>query len=136
MSSIVDKLFDKTIPGLGKALDLQLRRSEAIISNIANTETPGYRAVDLNFGSELKRAFDRQESVLKKTNPRHMDLSTESSAHLMPDLTGATKPDGNNVDLDIQLGKLNQTAGKYSIAARLVQKKLRIMRTAIRFAMR
>jgi flagellar basal-body rod protein FlgB len=38
-------------------MDLSWRKNETIVSNIANAETPQYRAVKLDFGSELDRAF-------------------------------------------------------------------------------
>ncbi len=132
MSKIVDKLFDHTVPGLEKLLDLSWRRGQALTSNVANAETPMYRAVDLNFASELDRAFERQPSAeIKQTNSKHMDLQSQSSAHLVADYSGATKADGNNVDIDIQMGKLRENSGKYSMASNLIRKKLQIMRMVI-----
>lgn len=136
MGSMVDKIFDKTIPGLNKMLDLHYKRSEAIISNITNAETPMYRAVDVDFAGELEAAFNRGKAEMLKTDPKHMDLSGSSQSHLVSDMSGATRADGNNVDIDIQMAKLTKNSGRYEIAARLMQKKLRIMRTAIRMAMR
>lgn len=128
----IDALFDKTMPGLEKALDLTYRRNEAISANIANAETPMYRAVDLNFSSELERAFGKMDSQVVKTNPRHLDLTESSGAHLMADLSGTTKPDGNNVDIDLQMGRLAQNSSKYSQAANLVRKKFQLIGQAIR----
>jgi flagellar basal-body rod protein FlgB len=134
---MLSKIFDKTYPGLEKALDLHWKRNEAISSNIANAETPMYRAVDVDFAKELERAFgDKSSSNLMKTSSRHMELSSNSGSRFVPDLSGQTKADGNNVDLDIQMGKLAYNSGKYSIAANLVRKKLQILRDTIREAMR
>ncbi len=135
--ALIDKLFDRTVPGLEKALDLNWRRNEAITSNIANAETPQYRAVDVDFAGELERAFQsKNQSALKKTDSKHMDLMSNGSARLVADLSGATKGDGNNVDLDTQMGRLVYNSGKYSIAASMVRKKLRMLRTAVQQAMR
>ena len=133
---LIDKLFDQTMVGLQKNLDLRLKRNMAINSNITNAETPGYRAVDLNFGRELDRAFERSSSSLKTTSGKHLDMTNNSQSHFVPDFTGPTKGDGNNVDIDIQMGKLTSNAGKYQTSASLVRKKLHMLRTAIRFAMR
>ena len=130
--SIIKGLFNETMPGLEKALDLTWRRNEAISSNVANAETPGYRAVQLNFGEELERAFDASPEELTKTDARHIDVSTSSGAHLMPDYSGVTKPDGNNVDLDIQMGQLAFNKGRYTMAANLVRKKLSMLSTIVR----
>ena len=135
-NNLINRLFDQTLPGLEKTLDLRWRRNQALTSNIANAETPQYRAVDLNFAGELDKAFHAGDSSLKRTNEKHLDLASNSQSHLVGDYSGATKADGNNVDLDIQMGKLSLNAGKYSIATSLVRKKLQMMRQAIRFAMR
>ena len=125
-------LFDKTFSGLEKALDLTWRRNEAITSNITNADTPGYRATDLNFAGELKRAFEHNPTDVSKTDARHMDLSSGEEAHLEADLSGATKADGNNVDIDIQMSDLAFNSGQYSGASRLLRKKLGLIKMAIR----
>lgn len=134
--TLIDKLFDSTMPGLEKMLDLTYRRNEAITSNIANAETPQYRAADVNFAGELERAFGNTQAAIKKTNAKHLDLQSSSEARLQADLSGATKGDGNNVDIDIQMGKLTFNSGQYSIAANLVKRKLQHLRTAIQHSMR
>jgi len=135
MANYIDALFDRTVPMLQKQMGLAKRRSEAIVSNIANAETPGYRAVDLNFAKELQEALGQKSNSLMKTSSKHMDISSASgSAHLLPDYSGVTKPDGNNVDLDLQMGKLSSNAGEYGKAADMVRKKLQMVRMAIRFA--
>lgn len=132
MKSLIGSIFSETLPGLEKALDLTWRRNEAISSNIANAETPGYRATDLSFGQELDRAFNKSTDSMLKTDAQHMDLSTDSGAHLIPDLSGVTKPDGNNVDLDVQMGQLAYNKGKYSMAATILRKKIGMISNAIR----
>jgi len=136
--NFIDKLFDRSVPGLNKAMDLAWKRNEALVSNVTNAETPQYRAVDVNFGNELDKAFNlkRDASMLQKTDSQHLDVSNASKSHLVADNQGATRADGNNVDLDMQMAKLAYNNGKYSIAAGLVRKKLRMMRMAIRYAMR
>lgn len=136
MGLFIDGFFDRTFGGITKALDLTWRRNEAIVSNIANAETPQYRAVDLNFSSELERAFETSsESVpLSVTRPGHMDLSSSSGAHLMSDLSGATRADGNNVDIDIQMGRMAYNSGKYSTASNALRKQLSLLKNALRDA--
>lgn len=132
MTKLVDGMFQETIPGLQKMLNLTWRRNEAITSNIANAETPQYRAVDMNFAQELERAFGEPSSEIAKTNSKHMDLNRSAEAHYVPDYSGATKPDGNNVDIDIQMGRLAYNSGRYSLAANLIRKQITIIKNAIR----
>lgn len=134
MGLFIDRFLDKTFPGVLKAMDLTWRRNEAISSNIANAETPGYRAVDLDFTNELSRAFNRdgENMPLAVTDTKHMDVSSSSLAHLVTDYSGVTKADGNNVDIDIQMGRLAYNSGKYSTATNIIRKQLSLLKNAIR----
>lgn len=137
MTQIWDKIFDKSISGLHKHLDITQKRNEALVSNVTNAETPGYRAVDVNFAGELERAFQAQTHSLQTTDSKHLDLKSQSGrSFLTADHTGVTKPDGNNVDIDIQMAKLSSNSGEYATSAAMIRKKLQIIREAIRFAQR
>ena len=134
--SFVEKIMDRTYPGLQKALDLTWKRNQAITSNISNAETPQYRAVDVNFAGELERAFGASTDELVKTNTKHLDVGSAEMSHYVQDYSGATKPDGNNVDIDIQMGQLAFNSGKYSMATSLLRKKLTILKMVVRDAAR
>ncbi len=120
----IEKLLGSTISGLERLLDLSWRRGQAINANIANAETPTYRAVDLDFGQELDRAFGLDKEALHRTDPRHQDIGGGGSERMISDLSGATKMDGNNVDLDLQMGRLAYNTMAYTRAAAFTQKKL------------
>ena len=135
--SIIDKILTPSMPGLEKALDLTWRRGQAIASNIANAETPRYRAVDYDFGTELQRAFNANSGQeIRKTDQRHMDINSDGGARTVPDLAGATKADGNNVDIDIMMTRLHKNQGQFTEAASIIRKQLRFISTAIRSAER
>ena len=129
---IVDKILDQTTPGLLKEMELTWRRNEALTSNISNAQTPQYRAVDLDFGAEVEKSFKMQTGDLAKTNSQHMDAGEPDKAHLIADYSGATRADGNNVDIDLQMGRLIYNQGKYNTAASILRKKLQMIRNAIR----
>jgi flagellar basal-body rod protein FlgB len=133
MKILFEESIGKTMQGLQKALDLTWRRNEAITSNIANAETPQYRAVDLNFAGELNRAFgDSSGQKVMRTDAKHLDLESAEAAHLVPDFSSVTKSDGNNVDIDIQMGRLAENSGKYTAATRFLRKELAMLRYAVR----
>ncbi len=131
---LLDGMFDRTVSGLAKAMDLTWRRNQAISSNIANAETPQYRAVDLNFGRELEKAFGGPDETLSRTHSGHFDTHQNQTAHTVADFSGPTKPDGNNVDIDLQMGRLAQNSGDFMNAARLIRRQIGLIRTAIREA--
>jgi flagellar basal-body rod protein FlgB len=131
--STVDKLFNRHTSGLEKALDLHHRRNTVIASNVSNVDTPGYRATDLDFAGEMQKAFNKpKDSSLNVTNTKHMDISSNTGAHVVEDKSGTVKADGNSVDIDIQMGQMAQNAGRYSTTVTLLRKQMGILKLAIR----
>jgi len=124
------KLFDDSLKGIEKKLDLNYMRHLVLSGNLANAETPGYRAREVNFAGELERALGASEDELVKTNSKHMDINGADYAHVVFDNVGAVKADGNNVDLDISMGKLSTNANAYENAANLLAVKLRMLKDA------
>ncbi len=124
------KLFDPTFQAIEKKLDLTLRRHTVLTSNIANNETPNFRARDVNFASEIEKALGSNKDELKKTNPMHLDVNGLSGEHIYFDNSMHVGADGNNVDLDIQMGKLSANSRSYSGALNLLTVKLRMLKAA------
>ena len=124
------KLFnDKSFQVIEQALDIRMKRHAVIGSNLANSETPGYRAREIDFAGELKRALSAPEE-LTKTNEKHQDISGATQSHVVFDEVGAVGNDGNNVDLDITMGKLSSNAQGYNHAVNMLTMKLRMLRDA------
>jgi flagellar basal-body rod protein FlgB len=124
------KLFDSTFSAIEKKLDLTLRRHTLLSGNVANNETPNYRARDVSFSNEIAKAFGSAQKDLRMTNQRHMDTSSLSGAHVYLDNSMAVGADGNNVDLDIQMGKLSDNSRQYSGALNLLTVKLKMLKSA------
>lgn len=99
-----------------KALDFHAQRMLMINSNIANAETPGYKAVDMApFESRLKEAM-RPTAPMLRTDSRHMQGSMDSLEAVMPTAVVSDEPgrlDGNNVNLDTEMINMNQTSTMY-----------------------
>lgn len=107
-----------------KALDAVALRQEAIASNIANLETPGYRRLDLapSFQAELQRACgERDASQIAALKPS-----------LAPDM-GAQPVgrDGNTVNLEQEMAELNQNSMVHALETQLVSSALLKLRLAI-----
>ena len=123
------KLFDETFDALERKLDLHFRRHMLLTGNIANAETPNYRAREYDFSGELSKALGMDDSQVKKTNPLHMDAGEESGSHVVFDNSGPMAANGNNVDLDLQLGKLGSNERGFANATNFLLIKFRILRT-------
>lgn len=114
-------LLDPTLQGLANALTVHNRRHTVLATNLANVETPGYRAQDVDFRSELRRAFQAAEV----TGAAPVDPQVIDDADVAP------RADGNTVDLDIQMAELSDNAGRYVALTRILSKRLGLLRSAI-----
>lgn len=117
MGLINDILYTNRVGNLAvKSLDFQAQRMLMINSNIANAETPGYKAVDMApFESRLKEAM-RPLAPLARTDSRHLQGPADSLDTVMPEAVVSDEPgriDGNNVNLDKEMINMTQTSTMY-----------------------
>ena len=125
------KIFDSTLSAIEKKLDLSVRRHALLSSNIANEETPNYIASDYSFSSEVEKALGSDTKELKMTNGKHLDLTSTASAYVYKDKSMPVGADGNNVDLDIEMGKLSDNNRDYNGSLNLLIAKLKMIKSAV-----
>ncbi len=99
-----------------KALNVRSYYHKIIASNIANVETPGFKEKDIDFHKEL-------EKQLSGTTQFHIIEKTEND--------GISSPDGNTVNIETQMVKLNENSMMYSALVQLITKKFSMMRYLI-----
>ena len=107
-----------------KMLDATTLRHEAIASNLANIETPGYRRLDMSqsFQTELKQALSTQNAdQIADIRP---SLEVDSGA-------AAQRADGNTVQLETELGELQKNLLEHSVGTQLITGALLRLRLAI-----
>jgi flagellar basal-body rod protein FlgB len=118
-----------------QALVLRAERQRLIASNIANADTPGYVARDLDFARALKEATGLQRSAtMSATAPRH--LGTPTGARAEPQLLYAsasqTSLDRNTVDMDRERASFADNAVKYEATLRFLNGSLRTLLDAMK----
>jgi flagellar basal-body rod protein FlgB len=118
--SMISATFDH-IDALAQALRVHEQRHTTIATNIANSETPGYRARDLDFASALKDA-------VAATSPQE---NSSRSARVVEDRTIPPKPDGNTVGLDSQMAKLSENSFASLTLFRFVRDEFEELKLAI-----
>jgi len=122
---MIDALFgDSNYVASKKLLDVNVLRHEAIASNLANIETPNYKRLDVSpsFESQLSQAVsERDSSQISSLQP---ELAVDNKAN-----SGRT--DGNTVQLEKEMLKLNQNMVEHSLETQLVSSALAKMRMAI-----
>ncbi len=130
--SVIDS---KELLVIEKFLNLSLTRQAAISSNIANANTPNYKARKVNFEDELKNALNMQEGEikLKATDSRHFssggdveNVSVETEISSEP-----ARADGNNVDLEKEMVELTKNNIKYNLGIQVINKMFKDIEYAI-----
>jgi flagellar basal-body rod protein FlgB len=119
--------MDKGFGILENILGFTGHRHKVLSSNVANADTPGYRAKDLEF-----RAAVDEEIRMRTTDRQH--ISTPEPGSQGGEITVDTSTpwgDGNNVELDMEMSKLTENSLLHQSALKLISKKLRMYRTAI-----
>ena len=130
-------IFGETFSVLGKGLDLRSVKHNLIVSNIANLDTPGYKAFDLVIEEELtKRIGSEKEMGLRKTCPGHISgrretrrVNVESGVAASPQLT--LRADGNSVDIDKAMADLAENSLIYNALAQILSKKFQGLKDVI-----
>ena len=130
-------LFRDTISLLERSLNMRSLQHRVLSSNIANMDTPNYKAVELAVAEEINGSQDSAPSIqLVQTQRGHLPLKHDPADHVK--LKAAKPPefslrgDGNTVDLDRTMGKLAENTLLYKTAAQLISQKFSGLKRAIR----
>jgi flagellar basal-body rod protein FlgB len=127
---------DKTLKALAAAVKFREMRQEIISSNIANSETPGFKAKRLDFEEALARALDVDGNMgMNAEDPEHFDVGSGGFNNLEPDLyddpNGIVSEDGNTVDRDAEMAKMAENKIMYDALVQLINKKMGLMKYAV-----
>ncbi|WP_305906582.1 flagellar basal body rod protein FlgB [Methylomarinum sp. Ch1-1] len=125
--------FDNALGIHPQALALREKRSELLASNLANADTPNYKARDLDFKAVLNNTLSTSAQSLERTH----------AGHLAPqrDVLGATvgyrnpvhaSLDGNTVESHIEQAKYSENAVQYQASLRFINGRFSGLMTAIR----
>jgi flagellar basal-body rod protein FlgB len=132
MLSKIDKFFafNET------SLKLRGMRQEVIASNIANADTPGYKARDFDFTQALTSAVAGQQSQtlgMTKTDARHLGMSGKSGLEVDLLYRNDIQPsiDGNTVDMNTEMGNFTDNAIRYQASLTFMQQRIAGMRAAL-----
>ena len=131
-----DGLFDGTISVLERDLNVRSMRHNVIVSNIANADTPNYKAFELVLDQELKAPKPGSGNIeLVRTHRAH--LAARKMALDGMTLQQAASPrfslrsDGNTVDLDREMAGIAENSIRYKAATQIIGKKFKALRTAM-----
>ena len=127
MPAAVDRVF-----GIhAEALQLRARRGEVLASNLANADTPNYKARDLDFKAVLSNT--QAQSTMTTTRSGHIQTQgSGADAHLKYSTPNQSSLDGNSVDTQVEQNKFAENAVRYRASLRFLSGKVQGLMTAIR----
>lgn len=134
----IQGIFTGLIPVLEKVLDLRSMKHNSIVSNIANMDTPNYKAFDFIVEEELGKAMGANRNfALKKTQSGHLPIREISLDNLRPKVAASSssqfthRADGNSVDIDKEMAKMAENSLMYNASAQILSKKFQGLKNAI-----
>jgi len=125
--------FEKAFGVHQYTLRVREQRAEVLSSNIANADTPNYKARDLDFAAALERAQSRQSFAMSRSHEQHIGAGSQFAAELgyripnQPD-TG----DGNTVDVQTERSKFLENALEHEASMRFLNGKIKGLMAAVK----
>jgi flagellar basal-body rod protein FlgB len=124
--------MDRITSLLADYLNIQSRRAEIVASNLANADTPGFKAKELKFDDYLKTAAENAVAP----NERALAEALLNPANRSPQVVEQTENvpgiDGNTVDTGREMSTLADSGMQFLAGTQMLQSRLRTLRAAIR----
>ena len=116
-----------------QALVLRSRRAEILAGNIANADTPGYKARDFDFQTMMQQQVPVAEPM-RATRPGHIqpDRSVPSASEVFYRIPTQPSLDGNTVDSQLEHAEYAANALEYQASLRFVSGSIKKLMTAIK----
>ena len=124
---------DDTMMAIEAYMTRLSQRYQVVASNVANFETPGYKAKEISFYATMEELLSEDSVSLRTSQPEHISpwASTSVQAQVFEEQGLPLHNDGNNVDLDREMMKVSQTLFGYSVISQVLRTKFRTLSTSI-----
>ena len=128
-------LIDRAFSIHDDAMMLRSRRTSILAANIANADTPNYKARDMDFADMMQRVTqqDRHSINLASTHDRHLS-STAQQAQADIKYRNPFHPslDGNTVDMHVEQARFSENAVQYQVSLTMLNSKISGLLLAIK----
>ena len=127
----MDLFSDDAFKSAKLSLDGLALRQQVISRNIANVDTPGYKAQDVSFEQTVRQVLQKTvEAGLTTTNVNHIQADGSTTGFISQQRPGGTdRADANNVDIDNELTDMSETNVRYQAITELISKKFALLKT-------
>jgi flagellar basal-body rod protein FlgB len=126
------KPLDNLLQFHQNALNLRAFRQQLLASNIANADTPGYKARDIDFAAALRDVTAGRTVPLSTSNDRHMGAATgDEPAAVLYRSVQQPSIDGNTVDMDMERNRFAENAVHYDANLTFLNSQIKLMLAAL-----
>ncbi len=115
-----------------KALMARDKRSSQLANNLANVNTPNYKAMDVDFNEYLTASMQGSAQQINVTTPNHINTNADFSTNLKYRVTPHATLDGNTVDKDLETMEFARNALNYQASLSFLDNKIKSMMTALK----
>ena len=128
--------FESELSLLSQAMNLRVQRHQVLASNIANADTPHYKARDFSFETAMQNAMagraDAGGVALARTSAGHISGGGGTTpANLQYRTETQSAVDGNTVDMDVERSQIADNALQYQILTQLIGDRFKGIRSAL-----
>ena len=128
--------IEQSLSVFSQALNLRTQRHQVLASNIANADTPNYKARDFSFETAMQNAMSGRSDVGR------VDMARTSAGHIARSGAGGSADfkyrsetqsavDGNTVNMDVERAQITENAMQYQILTQLITNKFQGIRSAL-----
>lgn len=126
-------LLDKTFSLNSQALQVRSQRMEVLAQNIANADTPYYKARDIDFRAVLNGLSEADDVKMRATSGKHFQMGEATSdPGLLYRVPFNTAFDGNTVELSVEQAQYGKAAADYQATLQFLENKVSGLRKALR----
>jgi flagellar basal-body rod protein FlgB len=130
-------LFGGSLDLAAKAMNLRAQRHAMIVSNLANADTPGYKAFDMMVEESMRQQSGSESHLaMERTNPGHLPTAQANEPAVPPRIVRLPEQDnlrgdGNTVDMDREMARLSSNQLLYRATAQIVAKDFQLLKNVI-----
>ena len=115
-----------------KALVARDQRASQLANNLANANTPNYKAMDVDFNEYLAASMEGSSKKIEVTSPNHINTNADFSANLKYRVSSQSSLDGNTVDKDKETTEFARNALNYQASLSFLDSKIKSMVMALK----
>lgn len=115
-----------------KALDVRDQRASQLANNLANVNTPHFKAMDVDFKDLLAAKMAGSNQEMKVTSSSHINTQSDFNSQLKYRVSSHTSLDGNTVDKELETAEFAKNALDYQASLTFLEGKIKSMMLALR----